>query len=727
MATQATSWKESRPWKSLAVILAGSSLLVLAAVLFYLRSPWRGLPYKDAFALGQTEEWAPYSGSWSVANGVIKNDSNDRGAKFVTGSSYWKDYSVEADLQLLGDGDTGLLIRASNIEHGVDSYNGYYAGLRTTDHALVLGRAEHGWIEFPPARMPGGVFPGKWYHLKLGAFGCNISASATEIGTSNTQTITAHDAHCFTAGRIGLRSMVSGGIWHNIRVERLTREEAALLASAKSPAKTAVYPTNQGFVPPASVTSPPAPPVENLRSASLVQPIRSLRLFSVTHPARAIVRGSVILTEPLYIQDSSGGVQVDLRTNSSLRVGDEVEVEGDIYPHGLTATMRNATVRPLSGLAPRPPLSVTADQAATGAYHAMLIEVEGTLYNKSNLPHDLAALDLRDGQQIFRAIAGSASTSTFFKKLEKDSVLRLRGVCLVDAAHTQNTVPFALLVDSPENVKVLVGPPWWSTEHLIVLACTMLALGFAVHLLYSRAEQWRLRAVINERERLAHEIHDTLAQSFAGIGFQLRAIRNRISKNTNPLDSTTLLEELGRASELVRHSHDEARRSITTLRPDATEAGGLIAALKQIARQMVGRAPVTIETSVEGEVRPIPLRVLDCLFRIGQESIANAIQHGHPSTLHIRAAYLPSAITLTIEDDGNGFVFQPDNQLNHDGFGLIGIRRRAESIQGTFEIKTAPGQGTRIAVKVPLPPNRYRFWRIAYDVEKEQEPHSHAS
>jgi signal transduction histidine kinase len=223
--------------------------------------------------------------------------------------------------------------------------------------------------------------------------------------------------------------------------------------------------------------------------------------------------------------------------------------------------------------------------------------------------------------------------------------------------------------------------------------------------------------VINERERLAHEIHDTLAQSFAGIGFQLRAIRNKVSKSKTPLEHARLLDELNLACELVRHSHDEARRSIATLRPDATEAGGLITALEQSARQMVGHGTVSIEASVEGEIRTLPLRVLDSLFRIGQESIANAIQHGHPTKLSIRAIYSPAEIALCIEDDGMGFVPRPDA----DGFGLTGMRRRVEGIRGTLNVDTVPGKGTRIVAKAPAPPARYRFWRLAYDGDGEQE------
>lgn len=709
-------------WRSRTFLLIIAGILLAASVIFYLRSPWRGLPYHDGFAAGRINEWTAYSGNWSLNRGAIKNDSSDRGSKFVTGSLHWRDYSVEGDMQLLGSGDAGLLIRASDIERGVDSYNGYYAGLRTADQVLVLGRAEHGWIEYPPVKMPGGVTEGKWYHLKLGAFGCNISASATEIGTTHTATVTAHDPQCFKAGQIGLRSMVAGGIWRNIRAERLSRDEAALLATAKAPSTAAVFPTNQGFLSVAENLPPPVRPAPN-PNALPVQTIQSLRLLSTTRAARARVRGSVVLINPLYIQDSTGGIQVDLKDRLSLRIGDVIEVEGGVFPNGLTTALRHAVATPLGGFVPSPPISITADQAATGAYHAMFIEVEGTLYRKSQTADGRPMLDLRDGEQIFRAIANSSAATSTFKKVRNQSLIRLRGVCLVDTTLTQNAVPFVLLINAAEDVKVLVGPPWWSAEHLIILAFSMLGIGFLVHLLYSRAEEWRLRAVIDERERLAHEIHDTLAQSFAGIGFQLRAIRNRISKSPAPLPNETLMDELNRASELVRHSHDEARRSITTLRPDATEANGLITALEQTARQMVGRGPVKIDAFVDGEIQPIPLRVLDSLFRIGQESIANAIQHGHPTHLLLRAIYSASTISLVIEDNGTGFVPQPD----HDGFGLTGIRRRAESIHGTLEIDTKPGQGTRILVSVPMPQNRRKFWSFAYHGEDQQEPENYAS
>ncbi len=708
--------------RSLAGLFLIPALLVLVcAVAVYVTSPRRSFPYHDAAALGRADEWTAFAGNWRIMDGAIRNDSTEPGAKFITGTPYVGNYSVEADVQLLGEGDAGLAMRVSQADQGADAYNGYYAGLRTRDQKLVLGKAEYGWSEFPSARMPRGVSPGKWFHLRLSGYGCRISATATELGNDNTQTVAAYDPQCFRRGRFGLRSLLSGGVWRNIQARQITKDDAAGLPPLS--ARVRAQATTQGI--------PIAPPLAIAAGASTalpsnrpVQAIQTLRLLSATRPSRAVVRGSVVHTEPLYIEDSSGGAMVVPAHSAQLREGEEVEVEGDVYPTGLTADIRAASILSMGGsLRTSPPLSLTADQAATGLYHAMLIEVQGTLGGKSTVVSASTALEMHDGQQTFRAVADSVAASRMFRSLKTGSRLRLRAICLIDSKSTQDTVPFVLLIGSADNIKVLAGPPWWSTGHLVELALCMLGLGFAAHLVFSRAEEWRLRAVIDERERLAHEIHDTLAQSFAGIGFQLRAIRNKLAKSRSELDNAVVLEELNRTCELVKQSHDEARRSLVTLRPDATEARGLVDALEQAARQMVGRAPVKIETSLQGEIRPVPLSVLDSLFRIGQESIANAVQHSHLRRLHIAATYSRSAISLLIEDDGEGFVIRPDME----GFGLTGIRRRAESIRGTLAIDTAPGRGTRILVTVPMRPTRFPRWRKPQEVQHEERYHLHVS
>ena len=192
-----------------------------------------------------------------------------------------------------------------------------------------------------------------------------------------------------------------------------------------------------------------------------------------------------------------------------------------------------------------------------------------------------------------------------------------------------------------------------------------------------------------ERERLAHEIHDTLAQSFAGIGFQLQAIRNSI-----PGDDQFLRHQVDRAMSMARTSHEEARRSIASLRPKSLGNTGLIPALRACAEGMVKDGNVTVETRGEDEGRSASSRIKDTFFRIGQEAIANSIRHADAAVIRIRLQQQGSSLCLSVEDDGAGFTADSD----HAGFGLLGMRKRAESINATLMIRSSPGRGTRVEV-----------------------------
>jgi hypothetical protein len=268
MAILVTSPVRIRRGRFLALGIA-LAVAATAGILLLLSNPSRGLPYHDSFAEGKIDEWTAYDGNWNLVDGSVKNDSDERGAKLIVGSSNWRSYAIDADLQLIGGGDAGLLLRTSNIERGVDSYDGYYAGLRTNDEKLVLGRAKHGWIEFPPKAIPGGVTPGRWYHLRLAAQGCTITASVTAIGTNGATEIQVNDPHCLASGKAGLRSMAAGGMWRNVRITQLPDVESG--TEQPSP-HMAVYPTSQGSVPLSKALSRPLhrhrPPRSSFPSAT---------------------------------------------------------------------------------------------------------------------------------------------------------------------------------------------------------------------------------------------------------------------------------------------------------------------------------------------------------------------------------------------------------------------------------------------------------------------------
>jgi signal transduction histidine kinase len=377
-----------------------------------------------------------------------------------------------------------------------------------------------------------------------------------------------------------------------------------------------------------------------------------------------------------------------------LQIGDAIEAKGNAELHEFSSVLRAADVRPLWTHTPVPPVAVSASQAATGAFDAQYVEVEGRLRSLESTKDHRLVLTLDEGAQSFLAMANDKSPKQTARRIREQSRLRMRGVCVVDPAYTHDLTPFALLLPSVEDVEVIKGPPWWSTGNIVALIIGFLLLLLAVQTGYSLIAQWRLQAVIEERERLAHEMHDTLAQSFAGLGFQLEAIREDAS------EESSLRPQLDSAIEMVRDSHKEARRSIAALRPQNLESMGLLTSLEQDARRMVSGGGIHIATSITGTARRIPISISDTLLRIGQEAVANAIRHGEPDTVLLAIAYEKTALELTVKDDGKGFC--PANSCA--GFGIRGMGKRAESISADFKIWSAPGQGTTLHVRTPIPP-----------------------
>lgn len=692
---------ERRPWVEIILLVIALSTLAGIGLRLYRRSPTRGLPYHDSFAHGSANEWHAFGGTWEMRDGEMRNDSDERGAKLLTGSHYWRNYLIEADIMLLSSaGDAGLMIRSNNEEQGVDAYTGYYAGIRGVDNSLVLGRAGYGWTEAVVKLAPGygKVEALRWYHLKLLAYGCKIVASVTISPNIQPTSATVTDAHCLPAGRAGLRSYVSGGAWRNVVIHAASLKDISTMTKSSEPTRgnaEQVQPKEKsgtlGFDAPA-----PRNDIYTFHSSSNTQTISSLRLASFTGPATATIRGSVILTAPmLFVEDATGGVSVPEPISPTLKVGDQVEVTGMARATDFTLSLEQATVRPLWEGTPIPAVTVSASQAAAGKYDATFIEVEGRLQKKERGPNNTLFFDFDAGSQSFRAVMNGGRGDYLFAKLKPNSLLRLRGVCTVNPLYTHNLTPFVLLVRSPEDVDVLAEPPWFSPSHLIAVALGFFLLALIANYFYTRAEHWRLRAVLEERERLAHEMHDTLAQSFAGIGFQLEAIRNGV-----PDAFPTTHQQLNLASDLVRHSHEEARHSIATLRPESLESADLLKALETCAGRMVEGGSVKIVTDNLGDPRALPLRITDTLYRIGQEAIANAVRHSHATAVTISLHYAKNLVTLLIADNGIGFV----HNGSLSGFGVRGMRKRAASISAKFEIVSAPSSGTQIRIDATLPP-----------------------
>ncbi|WP_329233014.1 sensor histidine kinase [Streptomyces sp. NBC_01460] len=208
--------------------------------------------------------------------------------------------------------------------------------------------------------------------------------------------------------------------------------------------------------------------------------------------------------------------------------------------------------------------------------------------------------------------------------------------------------------------------------------------------------QAREAGVADERRRLAAEIHDTLAQGLTGIIAQLQAV-------TSTEDPAQAREHLDRAAGLARHSLGEARRSVHDLVPAALVHDDLPGALKKTVTGWAERTGVRADLTVTGTVEPLHDEVGATLLRIAEEALANTARHAGAARAGVTLSYMGDEVTLDIRDDGCGFdpaALPPRSGTG--GFGLGGMRARAERIAGTAEIETEPGQGTAVSARVPL-------------------------
>jgi len=208
----------------------------------------------------------------------------------------------------------------------------------------------------------------------------------------------------------------------------------------------------------------------------------------------------------------------------------------------------------------------------------------------------------------------------------------------------------------------------------------------------------RFALVLEERARLAREIHDTLAQGFVGISSQLDAVAMAM-----PEDRSTAREYLDLARKMARHSLTEARRSVMDLRASVLEGQDLAAALNSGARIWTAGSGVDVQVDVSGVNDPLPQEFEQHLLRIAQEAVTNVLKHAGASRIGVNLHREARKLYLRIVDNGRGFE-QKDVFSSLGGhFGLIGMRERAERLGGELRLASHPGEGTEVEVTVPLP------------------------
>lgn len=205
----------------------------------------------------------------------------------------------------------------------------------------------------------------------------------------------------------------------------------------------------------------------------------------------------------------------------------------------------------------------------------------------------------------------------------------------------------------------------------------------------------RQAGMLEERQRMATEIHDTLAQGFTSIAMLLEVVAADLPDSASP----DLRRRLELAATTARTNLDEARRLIAALSPAPLDGADLPGALGRLGDRLTAQAGTTVEVRVEGPVRPLPAATEVAALRAVQEALANVAKHAHAGhvVVTLRFGGLDDPVAVEVVDDGVGF----DHAATQNGYGLQGMRQRLEPLGGTVTVASSPGAGTTVLVLVP--------------------------
>ena len=392
-----------------------------------------------------------------------------------------------------------------------------------------------------------------------------------------------------------------------------------------------------------------------------------------------------------------------------------MEVVGFTARGGYSAVLEDAVFRKLSSQGTPTP-HVLTDISSALQNDADLVQLEARLTDLRRFA-DSVVLTLDWRETSIRAQMHLPEDAPTPIDWLPGSIVRVSGVCsvLADEAGPLGGLweprSFQIFLRSPADFSVIQPPPWWNAERVVWILSAFLAVTVGAVAVVTLATRRRLKdqehrramaeteftAILSERNRVAREIHDTLSQSLGAISVQLELARGHANEISAPARN-----HLGSAHKLARAALAEARDSIWNMRSQVLEQGDLGQALKRILVQMTEGTGIAANMRIEGDSRRLPPVIENNLLRVGQEAITNASKHAKPTRIDVTLAFDGRSVRLAVEDDGVGFRTESPSSGDRRSFGLVGIKERAELLGGTVEIKSAPGEGTRIAVAVSV-------------------------
>ncbi len=445
-------------------------------------------------------------------------------------------------------------------------------------------------------------------------------------------------------------------------------------------------------------------------------PVSGLLRFSPSAGTqhRVRVRGVVEyqqLGNSLFLAGEGKGLRVLTTQNTALQVGDEVDVVGFPSMGESAPILADAVFHRLGHPGPPQPVPLQLERPWE-EYDGALVTTTARLLSRTTQLDGLRLL-LQHEEFVFDATLPAGTAADPLLSVPVNSELAVTGICLVRSGGLWR-IPqsFRLLLRTSQDVVVLKKPSWWTLRHTlwllggtagtlcIVLIWTMVLRRRIRQQMEIIRQKLRNSAVLEERNRIARELHDTLEQELAGITLQLD-----LAVDCFQQAPAVAQQALQTARNMSRHSMVEARRSVWDLRCQLLEDGDLVSALTQIVAPL-SPSDGQIRMKIEGK----PFRLSGAaeinLLRIAQEAVANAVKHGHARQVRIELRYAPEFVRLTVTDNGTGFSAEQACRAGH--FGILDMRERAQSMGTQLVISSDRAEGTSVSVEVPLHPQEHR-------------------
>jgi signal transduction histidine kinase len=432
----------------------------------------------------------------------------------------------------------------------------------------------------------------------------------------------------------------------------------------------------------------------------------------------------------VFIQNQGCGLCVLLVQPAKLAPGDLITVSGYTTLGEYVPILEDATTQLLGHGEPPSPISTDLQSLLNSPenFEYVLVRVEASLINLIDGPMQ-QTLVMQASNSVITANIGSPKAGEAYRMLKNGSQLALIGIFVAQSPlkwipgftpsrERSGPNPFysppesvQILLRSYDDISVVRQPPWWTLARLLwvvgIMAVVLLG-GLAWVVMLDRRvrrqtqiihEKVRREGVLEERDRLAREFHDTLEQELVAITIQLDAVKAQ-SNNSTPTGRRHL--ELARS--MSRRSLSEVRRSVWDLRSHLLENCNLDTALKELSEPLFNDTGIEIFVAPAGTPRKLPALTEHNLLRIGQEALANAFRHSHAKRIVIGVTYDAKQVQLSIRDDGTGFDAQAAGSARGGHFGLLDMRERAEKIGGSFCISSQRGCGTEVLVTVVTAP-----------------------